>query len=366
MRPIHIVILMLAGALGGAALMKVVQRPTSAVAQQQASVAQEAPASTPAPAVQPPPVQSPPVQPAAPAAETAPPVAPAPETTRAVVVETRKPSPMKPAQKVREERESRIRPVPVQKRTLTAFAAKPAAPAVQERPVAVAPAVQERPAAVAPPPVVAPAVDPQPAPRQEPPVPVSPPARTEPEVVTPPPAPPAPEPNRATLNAGMLIPVRLLDGLSSERNVSGDAFTATLDHELVADGFVIAERGARVDGRVVDVDRGTKVKGGATLTVELTRLHTSDGQTVPIQTDTFQKRSEPDHRQDAEKVGVGAVIGAVIGGIAGGGKGAAIGAGAGAGAGGADAVLTRKAAALPSETRLSFRLRAPVPLTERR
>jgi len=351
---------MLAGALGGAALMKVVQRPTSAVAQQQASVAQEGPVSTPAPAVQtppvqPPPVQPPPVQPPAPAAEAAPPVAPAPETARAVVVETHKPSPMTPAHKVREERESRIRPVPVQKRTLTAFAAKP-----------VAPPMQERPAAVAPPPVSAPAVDPQPAPRQEPPVPVSPPARTEPEAVTPPPPPPAPEPNRATLNAGMLIPVRLLDRLSSERNVSGDAFTATLDHELVADGFVIAERGARVDGRVVDVDRGTKVKGGATLTVELTRLHTSDGQTVPIQTDTFQKRSEPDHRQDAEKVGVGAVIGAVIGGIAGGGKGAAIGAGAGAGAGGADAVLTRKAAALPSETRLSFRLRAPVPLTERR
>ena len=281
------------------------------------------------------------------------------------MVETRKPSPMKPAHTVREERESRIRPVPVQKRTLTAFAAKPAAPAVQERPAAVAPPVQEKSVAVAPP-VSAPAVDPQPTPRQDPPVPVSPPARAEPEAVTPPPPPSAPEPNRATLNAGMLIPVRLLDGLSSERNVSGDAFTATLDHELVADGFVIAERGARVDGRVVDVDRGTKVKGGATLTVELTRLHTSDGQTVPIQTDTFQKRSEPDHRQDAEKVGVGAIIGAVIGGMAGGGKGAAIGAGAGAGAGGADAVLTRKAAALPSETRLSFRLRAPVPLTERR
>ena len=163
----------------------------------------------------------------------------------------------------------------------------------------------------------------------------------------------------------MLIPVRLLDGLSSDRNVPGDAFSATLDHELVADGFVIAERGARVDGRVVSVERGSRANGQAILTLELTRLHTSDGQNVPIQTDTFQKLSEPDHRQDAEKVGIGAVVGAVIGGIAGGGKGAAIGAGAGAGAGGADAVLTHRAAALPSETRLSFRLRTSVKLTER-
>ena len=38
----------------------------------------------------------------------------------------------------------------------------------------------------------------------------------------------APEPNQATLNAGMLIPVRLLDSLSSERSHPGDTFTATL------------------------------------------------------------------------------------------------------------------------------------------
>jgi hypothetical protein len=41
--------------------------------------------------------------------------------------------------------------------------------------------------------------------------------------------------------------VRLVDGLSSERNAPGDAFLATLDKELVVDGFVIAERGARVE-----------------------------------------------------------------------------------------------------------------------
>jgi hypothetical protein len=163
----------------------------------------------------------------------------------------------------------------------------------------------------------------------------------------------------------MLIPVRLVDGLSSERNMPGDTFIATLDKELVVDGFVIAERGARVEGRVAASGRGGKVRGVAGLAVELTRLRTSDGQNVAIQTDSFERRAEPAPRHDAEKVVAGAAIGAVIGAVAGGGKGAAIGAGVGGGAGAGDVLLTRgDAARLPSETRISFRLRAPVTLTE--
>jgi hypothetical protein len=52
--------------------------------------------------------------------------------------------------------------------------------------------------------------------------------------------------------------------------------------------------------------------------------------------------------------------------MAGGGKGAAIGAGVGAGAGGGAVLATRaRPAELPSETRVTFRLKSPVPLTER-
>jgi hypothetical protein len=146
----------------------------------------------------------------------------------------------------------------------------------------------------------------------------------------------------------------------------GDTFAATLDKELVADGFVIAERGARVEGRVVSSDRGGKVKGVSLLAVELTRVRTSDGQNVAVETDSFQKQAEQSRRQDAETVGAGAAIGAVIGAIGGGGKGAAIGAGAGGGIGAGSVLLTRgDAARLPTETRISFRLRTPVTLTER-
>jgi hypothetical protein len=163
-----------------------------------------------------------------------------------------------------------------------------------------------------------------------------------------------------------LIPVRLVDGLTTERNLPGDSFTATLDKELVVDGFVIAERGARVEGRVVSSDRGGRVRGVSSLQVELARLHLSDGQTVPLQTEGFERRAEPTHNQDAAKVGGGAALGAIIGAIAGGGKGAAIGAGVGGAAGAGDVVATRgKPATLPSETRLTFRLRASVSITEK-
>jgi hypothetical protein len=168
-----------------------------------------------------------------------------------------------------------------------------------------------------------------------------------------------------TLNAGILIPVRLVDGLSSDRNAPGDTFTGTLTKELVADGLVIAERGSRIEGRVVSSDRGGKVRGVSSLAVELTRIHTSDGQNVRIETDPFERHAEPSHNTDAAKVGGGAAVGAIIGAIAGGGKGAAIGAGVGGAAGAGDVLLTRgRPAMLPSETRLSFRLRTPVTLTE--
>jgi len=65
-------------------------------------------------------------------------------------------------------------------------------------------------------------------------------------------------------------------------------------------------------------------------------------------------------------VAAAAGIGAIIGAIAGGGKGAAIGAGAGGAAGGGGVVATRnKAVSLPTESKISFRLGAPVTITER-
>jgi len=163
------------------------------------------------------------------------------------------------------------------------------------------------------------------------------------------------------------LPVRLVETVSSDRNHPGDTFTATLDEPLVVDGFVIAEKGSRAEGRIVDTQQAGKLKGLSVLAIELTQLRTSDGQRVEISTDSFTKMGPESKGSDAAKVGGGAALGAIIGAIAGGGKGAAIGAGVGGAAGTGAVVATRgKPAILPSETKISFRVNHSVTLTERR
>ena len=180
-------------------------------------------------------------------------------------------------------------------------------------------------------------------------------------------APPAPvQPHSVTVAAGTMIAVRLGETLSTKNNQPGDTFFATLSQPLVVDGLVIAERGARAEGRIVEVERAGKVKGLSHLTVELTKLTTSDGQHVRVRTASFNQQGKSSRKTDAAKVGIGAALGAAIGAIAGGGKGAGIGAGVGGAAGAGDVLLTRgDDAVIPVETGLSFRLQEPVTVTER-
>ncbi|MBL8215398.1 MAG: hypothetical protein JNK87_32055 [Bryobacterales bacterium] len=188
----------------------------------------------------------------------------------------------------------------------------------------------------------------------------------EPEAPVAPPPPPAP-PNQVTIPAGSKVTVRLGQALSTERAQVGDSFVATLDQPLVSEGFVLAERGARVTGKITASDPGGKVKGVSLLGLELTSFRTSDGQTVEIKTVEFRKEAESNTKNDAAKVAVGAGVGAALGAIFGGGKGAAIGAGSGAAAGTGVVLATRgKAANLPAETRLTFQIQAPVTVTEKR
>ena len=257
--------------------------------------------------------------------------------------ESAKPSPMPP--RIRRER-------PVQIAQVAQVETLPHEPIVPQRPVNDAKAEL---------PVSAP---PQPAT----PAPVPPPPHVEPAPEAPPrvEAPPPPEPHTVTIPAGTVLNVRIGETISTKHNQPGDTFLATLDQPLVADGFVIAERGARLEGRVVESDPGGRVEGVAHLNVELVKLSTSDGQNVRIRTASFAKQANTSRKEDVAKVGAGAAIGAAIGAIAGGGKGAGIGAGVGGAAGAGDVLLTRgKPAEIPVESRVAFRLSDSVTLTER-
>jgi hypothetical protein len=173
-------------------------------------------------------------------------------------------------------------------------------------------------------------------------------------------------PHTVTLAAGTMLPVRIGEALSSARNQPGDTFLATLTQPLVIDGWVIAERGARVEGRVIDATPAGRVKGVSHLGISIVRLATADGQNIRIRTEQYVKDGPTSTGTDAAKIGGGAALGAIIGAIVGGGKGAGIGAGAGGAAGAGDVLLTRgKPAEIPVEARVSFRVQDAVTITER-
>lgn len=252
----------------------------------------------------------------------------APEAPVHVHVPVReKPSPMPPP--VRHQREA----------TIARYEPPPAPPPVEPKP-------DPPPPAAAPPPPAAP----QPAPAEN--IPVQ-------NVSLPAPGIEVRVPHTVTLAAGTLLPVRIGETLSAARNQPGDSFLATLSQPLVIDGFIIAERGARLEGRVVEA-------GASHLRISVVRLATADGQNIRIRTEPFVKDAASSAATDAAKIGGGAAIGAIIGAIAGGGKGAAIGAGAGGAVGAGDVLLTRgKAAEIAVETRVSFKVQDAVAITER-
>jgi hypothetical protein len=174
------------------------------------------------------------------------------------------------------------------------------------------------------------------------------------------------EPNKVTIPAGTQIVVRLQETLAADHVQAGDPFHATLDAPLEVGGFVLAERGARAVGRVVESDRAGKVKGVSKLALELTQFTTSDGQTVMIQSEAFAREGGTSKKSDAAKIGAGAAVGAALGAIFGGGKGAAIGAGAGGGAGAGTVLMTRgKPAVIEVETRIPFATKGEVTVTEK-
>lgn len=179
------------------------------------------------------------------------------------------------------------------------------------------------------------------------------------------PAPVPAGPVNHTLEAGTPIAVRTAGMISTKTSSSGSTFQANLHQPLEVDGYVIAPRGAAVEGVVLNSDPGGRVKGVASITVGLRRIILPDGRSLAITTDNRGAVARTTKRNDAVKVGVMSGIGAAIGAIAGGGKGAAIGAGAGA-AGGTGVVLgTRGAPAeIAAESVLTFKLAAPVSVQE--
>jgi hypothetical protein len=171
----------------------------------------------------------------------------------------------------------------------------------------------------------------------------------------------APVPRVLTVPAGTVLKVRTTNTLSTKSVQAGETFTASLEEPLVADGQVVAAKGATVYGKVASADECGRVKGVASLSVRLSELQAANGERLSIATDIYGVQAQSTKKKDATKVGIASGVGAAIGAIAGGGSGAAKGAAVGAGAGGGWVLGTRgDAAEIPSESVLSFSLEEPL------
>jgi hypothetical protein len=165
-----------------------------------------------------------------------------------------------------------------------------------------------------------------------------------------------------TIPTGGKVVIRMIDGISSEKNKPGDVFVAVLEEPITQDNIEIVPKGADVRGRIASVESAGRVTGSAQLGLELTQIYVNN---IPysLMTSEYEEVGESRTGQTAKRAAGGAAIGALIGAIAGGGKGAAIGAGAGAAAGAGSGVFMKgQRVKIPSETLLTFTTQEPTKL----
>ncbi|HUJ31454.1 MAG TPA: BON domain-containing protein [Candidatus Acidoferrum sp.] len=177
------------------------------------------------------------------------------------------------------------------------------------------------------------------------------------------PAPPPPPPREVQIPSGETVSIRMIDGVDSAVNQTGEIFHAALEAPIVVGDEVVVPKGADVYVRLASASSAGRMSGQSDLRLELVKLE-FQGQSYPLVSSTYSLTGSSRGKDTAKKVGAGAVLGTLLGAIAGGGKGAAIGAAAGAGAGGVYQASTHgKQVKIPSETKLDFQLEQPVTVT---
>jgi hypothetical protein len=167
------------------------------------------------------------------------------------------------------------------------------------------------------------------------------------------------------LQAGTSLSIRLEETVSTDRNRSGDMFRASLDSPLTVNGFVLAERGARVLGRIEKAKRTRLLGSGADLTLRLTEITMADGQRIAIETTPWEEKGAHSSIADTPKMAAGAALGAVVGALTGAAKGAGF---VSDDAGARKSALTgakKRSLVLSTGARLTFRIARPMTITER-
>ena len=161
--------------------------------------------------------------------------------------------------------------------------------------------------------------------------------------------------------ADAVIGLQIDTAVSSEQARVEDLVEARVTRDVTSGERVAIPAGTRVQGSVVQVDRGGKVKGRARLGIRFHTIALADGTLVPVRTEPVFREGTSRGRSSTAKIGGAAVGGAILGAIFGGSKGAVIGGSAGA-AGGTAAVMAggRNALEFPAGSTVTVRLSEPV------
>lgn len=96
-----------------------------------------------------------------------------------------------------------------------------------------------------------------------------------------------PDPEVVTLPKGTILKVRTTALLSTDTHQAGAIFTATLQEPLAAGDWVVAPKGASVEGRITEAVKGGRLKGRPWLAVCLTRVPIGNGRTLRIATNSI-------------------------------------------------------------------------------
>jgi hypothetical protein len=154
------------------------------------------------------------------------------------------------------------------------------------------------------------------------------------------------QPHTVILAAGTQLMIRIGETVSADRNQIGDTFFGTLEQPLVIDGFIICERGSRVIGRVTEATPAGRAGGQSHLSIELTRLNTSDRQRVEIRTEPYSRDGLGSVGGDLPRIGP------------------PIGSGPRPGTG-IVLIANGRSVEVPFQSRVTFRVKEPVTITEK-
>jgi hypothetical protein len=111
--------------------------------------------------------------------------------------------------------------------------------------------------------------------------------------------------------AGTPVAVRLRTFLSSATSRPGDSFEAVLDEPIYVRGRMVAPRGAKVTGRVLDARAASELQEAGYMRLALIAV-SLNGQSLPMQTSSiFVKRGSHEKRNLNEVIGTSASDGSM-------------------------------------------------------